>query len=419
MIHTRVAVTLSMYGHHEVVKSKDSWERTHAGAILLAKKYPESIWCQNAAAFVGLRRNDRELCVQTLPVVEKNQVKALWTPRNFEMYVSFARPKIPPPPPVFIRAGETKSLAFLSKTGQLAAVGGRGLKTVSIWDADAKEPAATHPLKTLNVFAFDPTDEGGSIFLAYSLLDQPRNVAAVMNATTGEVQVISDDETKHIRTGDVSPDGKLVATIDGMLGENVTVWDVPGRKALQRLPHKGSQDRVEFSPDGQYLAVVARENTRIWNWKQKKEVLTVLAGQDPVKLGDYDEAQFVDFRGEQAIFHAYSFARAEEYSFVACDLDDHKLHVLVRTGKFRTESCRLSPNKQLVAAIYSPENFQPPKQGVQVWDLEHGKLLGEIPPMHLEGRQQVAFSPDSSKLALCSPSPRGFEVFEISKLTSK
>jgi WD40 repeat protein len=67
----------------------------------------------------------------------------------------------------------------------------------------------------------------------------------------------------------ISHDGKRAATACERPDE-VTVWNLETGKPILKVPHAGSVEAMEFSPDGRWLATASPGDVHLWNLEPKK-----------------------------------------------------------------------------------------------------------------------------------------------------
>lgn len=420
MIHARVVGTLCMYGHREYLDFKHNRMRVLEGSKLLAELYPESIWCQNLAAMVGMHFADRELCRQALPVVEKDQILPLWgSKQNCDLYLRLMRENRQIPQPSSSAA--QRVVQFLGASNQVATVGGKPKATVLLWDDKGSDPRSLHSLPTKYAAAFGTTADGKTFFHVYGLDQIGQTEAVLISAEGKEVRTLSDPKITGFHGGCISADGKYCATLGGSPSQIqfVAVWNAADGKLLEKLEFKDKRFTLlgaEFSPDGNFVVATAGGATIIWNWERKEEVLNIRAGQDGVKLGgDYTAPIFVGFRGEhEAVFYGYSNSKAE-YHFVAWRPEGKTLITLLRTKESGLEAFRVAADGRFVAAtLITPNDGL--KSSLQVWDLKTGNRIADFSLPLRVGRQQFALSSDGSHLAYSTLFPPGFEVIDLATL---
>jgi WD40 repeat protein len=202
--------------------------------------------------------------------------------------------------------------------------------------------------------------------------------------------------TLRRQAGDVtclafSPDGTTVAT-PAPASATIKLWEVDtGEERLSFSGHAGDVSSLAFSPDGNTLASGSRDNSvKLWD---------VAAGKERTTL-----------RGHTNSIVAVAFS--PDGTTVASASDDHTVKLWdASTGKMRTtleghpfwlSGVAFSPDGK---TLLTWNNTNGPT--IKRWDVASGKeLVFERPDwlIQLSGNDvvSVAFSPDSSTLAICT-----------------
>lgn len=189
----------------------------------------------------------------------------------------------------------------------------------------------------------------------------------------------------EVRTLDVSPDGKLLATGHGRWTTTgmVRIWDLKTKKELASFPEDKGIASVQFSPDGKLLVTAGWAGTlRIRDAKTFKIL-------HEIPLGSVARLAFSPDGKTLA-----SATESQKLQFWDPQTGGEKKGL---TGTFfRMQHVAYSPNGRYIAV--GGGKFDNPQNGrVAVWDLKTGKQLKVIDNI----RQPVigvAFSPDSRTL---------------------
>jgi WD40 repeat protein len=209
-------------------------------------------------------------------------------------------------------------------------------------------PATRLVLPGSNVRAIAISADGGHIWTA-------EGKSNLLRGRTRDIdgEALSLGPHPSVNALAVSPDGRYVASSSGLLLET-KVWDTQTRTAIARLP-TGRQQRLTFSPDGQWLAVHGDVfdlcRTRSWEsaalpyaglrptlgaaaFSHDSRILAVLENQSRIRLFD-----LITWRtlGQLVAPEARTF-----YS-LAFSPDDSKLIVSCAGGRLRLwdlKSCR-------------------------------------------------------------------------------
>jgi len=100
--------------------------------------------------------------------------------------------------------------------------------------------------------------------------------------TAAEIFRIDVKEMGDVVDAKLSPDKKQIAL--ATKAWNVIVWDIATKSVVKTLQgHKAQVNSVAFSPKGEYIVSTSQDKTtRIWNIADGKELLTLLAVENPV-----------------------------------------------------------------------------------------------------------------------------------------
>jgi WD40 repeat protein len=199
-----------------------------------------------------------------------------------------------------------------------------------------------------------------------------------------------------VRGAAFSSDGRLVATATS--GGVVTIWDLAPEEWKPLGP-------AIYSPDGSYLAQFGTNSIQVFNAETEKAVA------EPIRVsGKTRDLSFTrDGKRLLLVYEApagqISPLHARLYS-----LDGKPLGVELSLTNFVPESsdhsiASLSTDGYRVAVVLG--------SAVQLWDAEHGRLLGPI--THHSSEARAVVSPDGSRIVTCSER----QVFLFDGLTGR
>ncbi len=199
-----------------------------------------------------------------------------------------------------------------------------------------------------------------------------------------------------------SPDGELVAAIpEGETGgwdidQHVQVWDLAssGDEAFEVRLESGAAD-VDWSPDSQVLAIAGNDGDRgtVTLVDRSGRIITEL-DLGPGVLGRFARFSHDD---ETLIAEIVSLDRYDP-DVGRVEIWDWRQGELVRTIDTESWSAVPSPAGDLLA-VGSPDRQE--NQTVTVWSTESGELIATLPG-HTGGINDLAFSPDGSRVASAS-----------------
>jgi len=177
-----------------------------------------------------------------------------------------------------------RSVAFSPDGGRLGIASGRAANKfgeVQIWNIATRQEELTLPFATeVNCVQFSPDGRRIAAVVADSLM--------LWDAYTGQEQFICRDHDGLLQGVAFSPDGRLLATVGGMIAvhpnREVKIWDARTGQEIQSLSgHVGGLRSVAFSPDGRRLASCGLDQTiKLWDTETWGEVLTLRGHVDNV-----------------------------------------------------------------------------------------------------------------------------------------
>jgi WD40 repeat protein len=303
----------------------------------------------------------------------------------------------PLPPGAVIRLGtvryrfSTAGTAFLpdGKTVAIAANGGG----IQLWDA--RTGRLLREIDTGHFAAGNGSNRGfalsrdGKRLAAAGFIqgdDKPgfRSAAAVIDLTTGKpLRIIERSPREGIHGLTISPDGKMLFTLDGS-GKFRLEEVATGAELLTQQFPRDVMAHVAISPDGSMLAIGSGPNTHkilIWKWQTAEEPREIKSG--------WHRGREVAFSPDGKLLAECSDTEPDVRLF---DVASGKLLRKLEQPDFDAHGnyhVAFSPDGKLVAAYGGRSNTS----ATILWDTATGKFVKQ-----LDFGGDLAFSPDSSLL---------------------
>ncbi len=243
---------------------------------------------------------------------------------------------------------------------------------VQVWEVAAGQHIATlaGPPNFAASFAYSP--DGTRLAAGSADARNAEHTVKIWDVDTGKNTYTLQGHSDLVTAVAYSQDGTLLAA--GSKDRTINVWDVKtGQSAARLQGHESSINAVAFSPDGTKLASGADDTSiRLWEIPNGKTLHTlggVNSPQTPAKVLPAPR-------------------RGEDINEVQMDSDGDVEPEIIR-GSVR--SVAFSPDGTKLASASM--------DGVRLWHVGRGQLLGALTDGEASPGFSVAFSPDGAKLA--------------------
>jgi WD40 repeat protein len=198
-----------------------------------------------------------------------------------------------------------------------------------------------------------------------------------------------------------SRDGSLLAS--GSVDTVVRIWEVDSGRELHALT--GFEDMVfglDFDPAGQRLAAGSHDGTvRIWDVNTGVEQMVLVMPADDGTRIDLDDVEFSP--------DGQFLAVGASNQVIVWDLETEQPWLVFPQGRYQVT---FSPNGRLLAFKALITDGGGPEWVVTVWDLEAGQELAII-AAGASGAIGLAFSPDGKLLATEVASPGATRIWHV------
>jgi WD40 repeat protein/serine/threonine protein kinase len=177
-----------------------------------------------------------------------------------------------------------------------------------------------------------------------------------------------------------SPDGKLVAAVDNIVGRTVVIWDVVSRRRWERTIGRHSKDlqRIAFSPDGKFLVTAGLDDeVQVWNVAENKMTFRFPKARSLFWIGFHPREPILAIGADTIRFWDVRTGR--------------ETNLLVNPPAHGVEKLAFSPDEKWIA-------FGMGNGSVSVWNLATGHESHSFHE-HQSHVSQLCFSHDSMLLA--------------------
>jgi WD40 repeat protein len=262
--------------------------------------------------------------------------------------------------------------------------------TARVWNPASSSEFAEMLHRGVHTFAFNR--EGS--YLATAGWD---GIARVWNLSRGK-EVAHMTHGANIMAVAFSPDGRYLATAG--VDNTARVWDVSNGEEIARLEHQWTVDDLMFSPNGEYLATGSSDNTvRLWKPDNGKEVARFIFGDIETSAPSQVGTELLQTGSTRV-----EFSPNGKYLAAANRLANGGNTARVWHVTTRKEVARMSHQGSIDDIAFSPDSkylaTASEDKTVRVWEIASGSEVARM--AHDAGVLDLAFSPDGKRLATAS-----------------
>lgn len=326
-------------------------------------------------------------------------------------------------------SGWYKRLAFLPDN-ETVVVGTKD-NTARLWHVPTGKMVREFQLEGTRFQAFAVSADGSELAMLFSHLDREKReytmhlrVRDVKSARERAKATWIEPLADSSRQLAFAPDGTVVAT--GTRGGKLRLWDLAtGTELLNYSVIKGEISSIDFSPDGNLIAVAGRQGIALWDWLSEKEpqllgglqrggqVVKFSPAGKLLAVGSSDRAAARLWNVEAGGWVRELKGAAERYyregfdfsadgkqlivparSKKAIEFFDVQTGTLTRTldaGGIEPRGVVVSEDGRFLATIGS-------RAAIKVWDLNSGERISDRFVGHDIDPYELAFSPDGKRV---------------------
>lgn len=193
------------------------------------------------------------------------------------------------------------------------------------------------------------------------------------------IAIISDHEDL-IRGVLFSSNGKYLATAS--LDNTVSVWDVPSWKEVARINHPKHEYAIDFSPNGELLAVASENDGETIGWQHMARIWDLDHSLEVARLNHSSGVCNVAFSSDGKL------ATADENAASVWDFGTGKELLHINSSNISSMSFSLDGKYIATADFYGL---------VKIWDTNTSREVARM--LHGDQVNAMAFSPDGKYLA--------------------
>ena len=333
----------------------------------------------------------------------------------------------------------------VAPAGKTVVTGGRD-RTIRVWDLKTGEEQrwierSAEPIRFLALSADGTTLASGGEHHPSRIWDM--TTEDIWDVTTGkELRQIPFPESRTAFFGDISADGKILATAEG--GSELVFWDVAagnrvtgralddtiaGNTSLPYAARKRSAKRktlawinpprinaLRFAPDGRSVASISGDWGRIWDVAAAQKTRCIkLPNASDSRIDEMNMVGAQDVYSRDGNLIAASNKRDGRVFLLDASAGKELIRVLASADVVKVFA--FSPRGRILATQLSVASVTQKAPVIRLWDVPGRRELGRIEG-HRGPVTALAFSPDGSRLISSSEDATAL-IWDVAALTGR